>query len=451
MWLYLPPTASTSSASAPVAEASTLDLSLHSQRLEASLWWRGKPSPSRTWLQRCSKVFWLQQLSGAMCGPSTAARGAVSWMASLAASRASRTPSPERSAGSLTSETFGATPDAPSSRRGHGLSSSKTSAACSRPGLTKSLAPAGFAETYSSWVMRLRADCSRRQKLATARAGNASSYSQWLTPDVPNGGRGMPTGTSETGMRPDGTKAQVGLQNQATRWPTPKAGDPKHGADFVRRDTGKPNSNLQTAIAMWPTPNATDGEKGSPGQEYNSGLPSLTRAATVLWPTPQTRDFKGADQDLVDRGNARPLNEVAVHWSTPRASDGEKGGPGQSFGTGEKPLAAQTIHWPGPTSLSFGESHQPGNSRSMNKTLDLSSRLDHRTKTDGAVSSSERRSLNPLFVEWLMGWPPLWVRVSTNCGCSAMALLAWRQRMRSALLSLASPQPAPPAQLSLLG
>lgn len=68
----------------------------------------------------------------------------------------------------------------------------------------------------------------------------------------------------------------------------------------------------------------------------------------------------------------------------------------------------------------------------------------------GGIPSKERRSLNPLFVEWLMGWPPGWTLLAwTDFACSATALSAWKQRMRFALSQLASPQEAPPAQLGL--
>ncbi|WP_234902282.1 hypothetical protein [Agrobacterium rubi] len=86
---------------------------------------------------------------------------------------------------------------------------------------------------------------------------------------------------------------------------------------------------------------------------------------------------------------------------------------------------------------------------------DLASRLslqDREMLTDGGTSSPERRSLNPLFVEWLMGWPPGWTLLAwTDSGCSATELSHWKQRMRSALLSLGLPQEAPPAQLALFG
>jgi len=42
----------------------------------------------------------------------------------------------------------------------------------------------------------------------------SGSSRDWSTPNVPNGGRKLKGGMSETGMTPDGKKRQVGLQNQ---------------------------------------------------------------------------------------------------------------------------------------------------------------------------------------------------------------------------------------------
>lgn len=113
------------------------------------------------------------------------------------------------------------------------------------------------------------------------------------------------------------------------------------------------------------------------------GGDNLQTAATV-WPTASARDWKGVDRQEVDRGNARPLNEVAStwatprvsmikatgnaerfggrlgqgniedqfqRWSTPRATDGEKGGPNQAFGAGGVPLPAMAagINWSTPS------------------------------------------------------------------------------------------------------
>lgn len=349
MWLYVPNT-STSSPSAPEAVGLISESDWRFPALAASAWWRGKPSPSRTWYQRWNRVSFIRLLCGAMCDPSTAAAGVDAWTASLAASRASRTALPGKSAEASMSATCGATPGASSSSLVRGGLSSKTSAGCSRRGLTKSLEPSGYGETFASLVSRLRSDCSRRRKSARAMNASASSSSAWLTPSANEDAAGTVDG-----------KMQRMLTHQA-----------------------KETSDL---------------------------------------------------------------------WSTPRSSDGEKGGPNQAFGAGGIPLPAQTAQWPTPTSLSFGDSHQPGNSRSYNETMRLASFLQAQEKSQvGASSSNERRSLNPLFVEWLMGWPPGWTLLAwTDFACSAMELSRYRQRMRSALSAIDLPREAPPAQLALFG
>lgn len=320
MWIHVPNTPSTSSASAPEEAALIGPLSWQSRRLALCCVWRGKHSPSLIWSSRCNSTSWLRRLSGAMCEPSLADASAARWMASLAASPASPTALPESASAEKTSATSGVRLGESSSPPARGLSSSKTSAECS-----PKAAPSEFEETFSAWAARLRAASSARRKLARAMNGSGYSFSGWPTATA-----SMVTGAGSSG-----------------------------------RDGG---DNLQTAASAWPTPAA--------------------------------RDFKGVDRTDIDRGNARPLNEVVAHWSTPRASDGEKGGPNQSFGAGGVPLVAQSVSWPTPTSLSFAGSHQPGNSRSYNSTMELADArwMTPRVTTgdytrDGGAKGSERLTL----------------------------------------------------------
>lgn len=224
-------------------------------------------------------------------------------------------------------------------------------------------------------------------------------------------------------------------------------------------------------------------------------------AVVAMWPPPAARDFKGANsadhvRDATGKAHLGQLPNFVEHlWSTPRSSDAEKGGPNQAFGAGGTPLPAQATQWYAPnvpnggrslaedtsptgmtadgakrqvglenqarqwatpTSLNFDKSHQPGNSRSQNQNMELArglySRLARATVKTGVTSSKERRSLNPLFVEWLMGWPPGWTLLAwIDFACSATELSRYRQRMRCALFANASPPPAPPVQVDLLG
>lgn len=140
-----------------------------------------------------------------------------------------------------------------------------------------------------------------------------------------------------------------------------------------------------------------------------------------MWGTPTTRDWK-------DTGNLENVPEdgllgrMAANWSTQRAH--ETGDYQYSKGDKTKPVATLTGR--------------------------ASSLLVHPTYPVGQVSSHPRRSLNPLFAEWLMGWPPGWTLLGwTDFACSATALFLFKRRMRFALSSLGLPPMAAPAQRGL--
>jgi DNA (cytosine-5)-methyltransferase 1 len=81
------------------------------------------------------------------------------------------------------------------------------------------------------------------------------------------------------------------------------------------------------------------------------------------------------------------LTDAAVRlWQTPRATDGDKGGPNQTL-TGAK--AEYERKSPGLTATGHLLQMQMSGARSLPKD----------------------RTLNPRFVEWLMGWPIAW----TDC------------------------------------
>jgi hypothetical protein len=558
-WIYVPG-ASTISPSVPVEPALTSDLSWQFQILAQHCVSRGKHSPAPIWSRRWNKASWLRLLCGAMSTPSTADLGVASWMASLAASRVNPGPWPDAEGGLKTSAICGLPHDGSSSKPARGLCSLKTCLECyPRRGLTRSLARSAWSETYADLVTRLRLDSSARRKSARRMKGSGSSSSawpgggvkwpspqardgdpsgrsadpsrvgdparhggynlddwavkhgaMWLTPDVPNGGRKLMTDCSPTGIKPDGTKVQVGLDNQVRMWPTPSAA--------LHNDAEQPE-----------TFEARRARLQAQGINGNGAGTPLTMAVK-MWPTPTANDFKGSGPTL-ERADGKMRGDRLDYateqcWSTPRASDGEKGGPNQSFGAGGVPLVGQAVNWqtprshevgqwqrnpkgevfatltgqamkevwatpttaherthtprkvdhgeqlanqvdrwPTPTSLSFGDSHQPGNSRSYNETMRLASSLPvPETPQDGQPSSpsapTSRRQLNPDFVEWLMNWPPEWINcVSLGTASSPSKLRSpsqrsfedWQHAVRMEVLRLDCSTPPPPQQLSLLG
>lgn len=154
----------------------------------------------------------------------------------------------------------------------------------------------------------------------------------------------------------------------------------------------------------------------------------------------------------------------AAYWSTPRASDREKGGPNQAFGAGGQPLPAQAFHtamWPSPTLPSGGqtwpegttlEGMRPDGKKSqvtLNNVVtglwptataqDGSRGLGTVRPTDTGIplpqriglvldglsaTTGKRGVLNPAFPCWLMGYPIVWV----FCGASAMQSLPRSRR-----------------------
>lgn len=394
---------------------------------------------------------WSPLQSGAVTfKPSMEGRGVASWIASLEAIRASRFPTQASDSAPKTNGISGRTSAGSSCSADRGGSSSRTSAATSRSASTSST------ESYRALVTRLRRDYRARQK--RARAMSASGCSSWPTPDTPGGGRTMPPGTTATGVTPDGRKVTVGLENAASMWPTAQAHDsvtPKTPEQIAamrmktsqRVGGGRPGvSNMNEVAALWPTPSASltnDGEQPETFLARQEGLKakgingngagiSLTVAVKVApmpsasartRPTASARDWKsGAASDETMERNARPLNEIAERWTTPRSSDGDKGGPNQSFGAGGIPLVAQAISHSIPPDLPTSE----GGKQSSNDP-----------------DRSRRLSLNPIFVEWLMGWPLGW----TDCGSRVMEWSLWLRRQRTALSMLSwNYEPVPGAE-----
>jgi len=89
-------------------------------------------------------------------------------------------------------------------------------------------------------------------------------------------------------------------------------------------------------------------------------------------------------------------------WSTPRASDGEKGGPNMSFGAGGQPLPAQAAAtWPTPTT-------RDGKDGSFCPNVPTNSLLGREAWSGDGEPTEKKGALNPEFVCWLMGFPTEW-------------------------------------------
>jgi len=153
-------------------------------------------------------------------------------------------------------------------------------------------------------------------------------------------------------------------------WPTVRASDADRGGrgDLLQAVRGNENSHFKMQDRlMFPTP--VDASKG--GGSSRSGnrineIPSLQGMARAgRWPTPTRRDWKnGKASQATHNKNSRPLNEAVVKWPTPQAND----------------------------------SRTPCFSGSK--------------RAKGMLPTIVGGSLNPDWVELLMGWPLGWTSLS---------------------------------------
>ena len=179
-------------------------------------------------------------------------------------------------------------------------------------------------------------------------------------------------------------------------------------------------------LRLWPTPRASANEnrqtKPTPSQEAGKhGMNLATSAA--MWPTPQTDSFRS-------RGGARKhekgLDGMARDWPTPMATDGNKPSAGNRKSAD---LTSASQMWMTPTA----RDHKDGATTLANTPVNgLLGRQVLVTPMAGSNSSEQRRTLNPLFVEALMGWPTGW----TGFASAATAWSHWLPRMRSELSRL---------------
>ena len=241
-------------------------------------------------------------------------------------------------------------------------------------------------------------------------------------------------------------------------WPTAKA--LTGGANSRREERGAGGPDLQEAVQSWATPTAVMTRGGWTAEQLVARQEEVKQATK--------------DRGVHHTGNGFGLSLAAQAsiWQTPRASDGEKGGPNQKFGAGGIPLPAQAAQWPTPAARDWkgenGAEHLTNGSGRLhldqlpNAVAHCFTRPDLPTWGGGLTYLSHRqtsrrllrsatshlspgklrqwlkrgwwrkRRLNPLFVEWLMAWPP----GHALCACSATAFTLWQQDMRGALSAL---------------
>ena len=228
------------------------------------------------------------------------------------------------------------------------------------------------------------------------------------TPSLETWARTWPTPRACSGKRSSG-----GNRTEMMRaWRTPTDDSRRGGAQIPeKRLAGNHTVNLADQALGWPTPKACDGSKPSAGKRRDADLDHRAR----LWPTP----------NVPNGGRVNPPGTSA----TGQAPDGSK----KQIGLDEV-ARASAQRWMTPTA----RDHKDGATTLANTPVNgLLGRQVLKTGMAGGDSSAARRTLNPLFVETLMGWPTGW----TGFGSAATAWCHWLPRMRGELSRLGSTMP----------
>ena len=436
MWHYLPDAASPS---VQAAADLTWVLSLPARALPPPHMSSGRTTPAKHSSPRSERNTSHPLRSGETSGSSTPDPSAGSSTPLLPDTHVSRFPKRDRERARTTRAISGRTSPASLMRAVPNGPSSKMSPATSPSALRP------CCESYGEWASRLRLACSQRKKQARRMSGSESS--SWPTARASEQENRTIRRAPSHGNGHGEVLAGVACDLMAN-WPTPMAGTPAQNGNNAAGNSDFSRRAEELAAQLWMTPTPTQTREGQSAE----AIEAARRKA---------RESSGA-------GNGFGLNlgaQVGL-WGTPRGSDGEKGGPNQAFGAGGTPLPAQAANWPTPAAHEPRLGVQNRSPGSKGQQLSLSTIADRFPRPAPGVARPGPRSsptartmrpllrsmkssaspggyrallrghsnprLNPLFVEWLMGWPP----GHALCDCSATEFIHWQRHMRSALSRL---------------
>jgi len=257
-WLYLPGTEASSSELMPLSEAVEPWVTLSGKAMQRPLSWRG-------WENRP----YIRLLSGTTLPPSTAARGAESWISSLRASRANPSAWQERGEARPTSAGSGTTLSESFARFSHDGSLVKTSLDLFLSDSTP------YSDRLPASGMMLAGELFELTRWEPAIDASGSLFSQgWPTPAA----RDHNPTNKHPSERPQaaGRKHMDQLPNFVQhQWPTPNARDEKNATELgsssnQRRIREGWTIPLNDRSVNWPTPDASSHKARMQGDSQQS-------------------------------------------------------------------------------------------------------------------------------------------------------------------------------------
>ena len=256
------------------------------------------------------------------------------------------------------------------------------------------------------------------QLSASAHRTKENEFGLWRTPDAVSGGSNLPGIQKALDQghlkRPSGQQIQVRLQDQVKEprlWPTPKVSGQENLDTLIKRKGLRQATqhNLTAAAQMWPTP--TQGmwkqdvnDKGEYAKRIQKkGNQIMLPAAVKLWPTPRAKEpgrtTKGYGRGLAELVEGKEQLEPKKMWPTPTTMDHvkRKGMRPSRAATNRKTgyLSEMVMMWPTPTVND--SKNNAGPSQFKRKGTNLNVAVAKAGETSG--------TLNPTWVEWLMGYP----------------------------------------------
>jgi hypothetical protein len=337
--------------------------------------------------------------SGPTSSPSTADPGGAPsiWLSRVSRARTSATPAGARVSAKATAPGSGSRCSASFARFDPDMCSWRTSALSLFEGSIPFLGAWPKAGSMRNGV------CSARP--TWARPTSASGCSSWPTPDA--------AATTRSNRSPSpGAAVRPALAALAALRPTP---DACLGADRETPETwtarrerngesrrGKP---LCIAASLWPTP-TLHGNHNQAGLSEKSG-DGLATAALTVWGTPTTSTRGGS---LSGPTESRLSTQAERDfWRSPTC-----GSPNSLRGSGQSPAKRMA----GGHAVNLQD----------RVTAFPSSLPDPPTEADGPKPSPERRTLNPLFVEWMQGFPIEWTACDALATPLSLSRLRWHLR-----------------------